>query len=176
MNTILAEELLKMSPLDGVFVDVRSPDEFAFEHIPGSINIPLENLERNIAQIPTNKKVYLICQSGLRSQTACGRIEGMGLKNAVTVMGGIRSYAQAGGAIKRGKAPMPLMRQVQISAGSLVVLGVVGAHLIHPGFIYLSAFVGAGLVFAGVSGTCGMGMLLSKMPWNKSMEGKTCER
>ena len=95
----------------------------------------------------------------------------------VNVEGGTLAWEQAGLPVVRGKKAMSLERQVRIAAGSLVVLGTALGAFVHPGFLGLSAFVGAGLVFAGVTDTCGMGMVLARMPWNRAEpEEATCPR
>jgi rhodanese-related sulfurtransferase len=108
----------------------------------------------------------LICKSGGRGKQACDKLIAAGHSNVINVEGGTTAWEQAGLPIVRGKKAMSLERQVRIAAGSLVVLGVLLSFL-NPYFIGLSAFVGAGLVFAGVTDTCGMGILISKMPWNQ---------
>lgn len=167
MKTITAEEFLSVKGKSRLAVDVRSPDEFRFEHVEGSINIPLERLKEGLAELPPNENVYLICQSGLRSIAACERLELEGFSGVTSVQGGIGAIKKAGGVIEKSGAPLPLMRQVQIAAGSLVVLGVILSYMIDPKWILISAFVGLGLVLAGVTGSCVLALLLSKMPWNK---------
>jgi predicted branched-subunit amino acid permease len=93
---------------------------------------------------------------------------GEGCAGAVVVTGGTEAWSAAGLAVTRGaRRAIGLERQVRIGAGALVVLGVVLARVAHPDFVWLAAFVGAGLVFAGVTGFCGMGLLLAKAPWNR---------
>ncbi|MBO0696981.1 MAG: DUF2892 domain-containing protein, partial [Zavarzinella sp.] len=91
-----------------------------------------------------------------------------GCPDVMNVEGGTAAWAAAGLPVVRGRKAVSLERQVRIAAGLLVVLGAVLGWLVHPAFVGLSAFVGAGLVFAGVTDTCGMGMLLARMPWNRS--------
>src|SRR5690606_9040927 len=106
-----------------------------------------------------------------RGQQACERFLAAGYSNVVNVQGGTLACIEAGLPIVRGKQAMSLERQVRVAAGLLVLLGVILAWLVHPVFISLAAFVGAGLVFAGLTDTCGMGMLLAKMPWNRCNTG-----
>jgi hypothetical protein len=98
---------------------------------------------------------------------ACEKFHQMGFTNVVNVEGGTLACEQAGLPIVRGRKAISLERQVRIAAGSLVVTGAVLGYLVHPAFIGLAAFIGAGLVFAGITDTCGMGMLLARMPWNR---------
>jgi rhodanese-related sulfurtransferase len=147
-------------------IDVREPMEYASGHIAGSLNVPLARLHQ--ADLPLGPLV-LVCQSGNRSskavQTLLERSHPYPVRD---LAGGIPSWQQAGLPVrKRKNAPLPLMRQVQIAAGSLVLLGLVLSNTVAPAWILLSWFVGAGLVFAGVSGFCGMARLLAVMPWNK---------
>ena len=114
-----------------------------------------------------NDPLYLICRSGSRGQQACEKFVKAGYSNAVNIEGGTIACVEAGLPVIRGKKSMSLERQVRIAAGSLVLLGAVLGWFVHPAFIGLSAFVGAGLVFSGITGTCGMAMILARMPWNR---------
>jgi len=147
-------------------IDVREPMEFAGGHIAGSLNVPLSRLAQ--ADLPQGPLV-LVCQSGNRSARGVQALLQRGSSHPVSDLeGGIPSWQQAGLPLRRlSKAPLPLMRQVQIAAGSLVLLGLILSHSVAPAWILLTWFVGAGLVFAGVSGFCGMARLLAVMPWNR---------
>jgi rhodanese-related sulfurtransferase len=147
-------------------IDVREPMEFAGGHIAGSLNVPLARLHQ--ADLPSSPLV-LVCQSGNRSAKGVQLLRQQGHPDPVTDLeGGIPSWQQAGLPLRKLKnAPLPLMRQVQIAAGSLVLLGLILSNVVAPAWILLTWFVGAGLVFAGVSGFCGMARLLALMPWNK---------
>jgi rhodanese-related sulfurtransferase len=151
-------------------IDVRTPIEFREVHVDFAENIPLDRLDPTAVMNARNgssaEPLYLICQSGGRSTTACEKFQQAGFTNVVSVEGGTKAYEQAGLPVVRGKKAISLERQVRIAAGSLVFTGVMLGWLVHPVFFGLSAFVGAGLVFAGITDTCGMGMLLAKMPWN----------
>jgi rhodanese-related sulfurtransferase len=147
-------------------IDVREPMEFAGGHIAGSLNVPLSRLAQ--ADLP-QEPLVLVCQSGNRSAKGVQTLLQRGYAQPVSDLeGGIPSWQQAGLPLhKLRNAPLPLMRQVQIAAGSLVLLGLILSHSVAPAWILLTWFVGAGLVFAGVSGFCGMARLLALMPWNK---------
>jgi rhodanese-related sulfurtransferase len=124
-----------------------------------------------------DEPLYLICRSGSRGQKACEKFLAAGFKNVVNVEGGTLAWAECGLPVVRGRKAMSLERQVRIAAGSLVLIGAVLAWLVHPAFLVLSALVGAGLVFAGITDTCGMGMLLARMPWNRVRESSVaCAR
>jgi rhodanese-related sulfurtransferase len=159
----LADRLAKP---DVTVIDVREPMEYASGHIAGSLNVPLARIGQT--DLPRGPLV-LVCQSGKRSGQALALLQQQGHPEPVTDLeGGIPAWQQAGLPIHRPRnAPLPLMRQVQIVAGSLVLLGVILSQTVAPGWILLSGFVGAGLVFAGLSGFCGMARLLAVMPWNR---------
>ena len=153
-----------------VVIDVRTPVEFRSARIAAATNLPLDEIdEETLARLETNDKpLYLICQSGARSHKALQKLEALGKgANSVSVAGGMRAWEENGFPVVEGKKVMSLERQVRIAAGSLVFLGALLSVMVHPGFVWLSAFVGAGLVFAGVTDTCGMGLLLARMPWNR---------
>ena len=111
----------------------------------------------------------LVCQSGNRSAQGLNRLLDRGYPHPLAdLAGGLPSWQQTGYPLRKLKnAPLPLMRQVQIAAGSLILLGLILSHVAAPGWIALTWFVGAGLTFAGVSGFCGMARLLAVMPWNR---------
>jgi rhodanese-related sulfurtransferase len=135
--------------------------------------VPLDRLDaRQIAAgrpVPSLEPLYVICLSGSRGRQACDRLATAGL-NAINVEGGTLAWVAAGLAVVRGKTTISLERQVRIAAGLLVVLGSALGYFVHPYLIALAAFIGAGLVFAGITDTCGMGMLLARMPWNQVSE------
>ena len=147
-------------------IDVREPIEYAGGHIAGSLNIPLAKL--NNCELPRGPLV-LVCQSGNRSSRGVQTLLGRNHPDPVVDLeGGLPAWQEAGMPILRHhKAPLPLMRQVQIAAGSLVLLGLILSSTVAPAWILLTWGVGAGLVFAGVSGWCGMARLLALMPWNR---------
>ena len=121
-----------------------------------------------------NEPLYVVCRSGSRGQQACEKFLKAGFTNVVNIEGGTMACVEAGLPVVRGKKAISLERQVRIAAGSLVLLGA-GLSFVHPAFIGLSAFVGAGLVFAGITDTCGMGMILARMPWNQCTDDtKSC--
>lgn len=151
-------------------IDVRTPAEFNHQRAEKAINVPLDQFDAAavIRQfgLSAEQPVYLICKMGGRSQKACNQLEAAGLAGVVNVTGGTDQWvADNLPAITAGKKPVSIMRQVQIAAGSLVVLGI-GLSFLHPWWLGLSAFVGAGLIFAGLTDTCAMGSMLAKMPWN----------
>lgn len=151
-------------------IDVREPGEYAAERIPGAKLMPLSQF--NPAKIQPNfpLKFVLYCQSSNRSGKAAQKLFDAGFEQVIHLKGGLTAWKQFGYEIETTKnAPLPLMRQVQIVAGSLVLTGTVLGAFVSPWFLILSGFVGAGLVFAGVTGTCGLGMLLAKLPYNQRL-------
>lgn len=160
-------------------IDVRTPVEFREVHVDGAQNVPLDQLNPQKVQDERNGSpddaLYIICKSGARGQQACQKFLDAGFTNIVNVDGGTEACVSVRVGVVRGKKAMSLERQVRIAAGSLVVLGVVLSQLVHINFIGLSAFVGVGLIFAGITDTCGMGMMLAKMPWNQC-ETSCCKR
>jgi len=159
-------------------IDVRSPGEFSQIHAEGAVNMPLETvtLERVQAHA-AGRDVFFICKGGNRSKKACATVT----LPTTSVIGGTDGWEKAGLPVVRGKGVMSLERQVRIGAGGLVLVGVLLGVALHPGFLGLAAFVGGGLIFAGVTDWCGMGLLLARMPWNQctassSNQGAACSR
>jgi rhodanese-related sulfurtransferase len=152
-------------------IDVRTAVEYAEVHAEIARLVPLDELDpRAIMEAEDGSKgesLYVICRSGSRGRQACERFQAAGYANVVNVEGGTLAWEQAGLPVVRGRRGMSLERQVRIAAGSLVLLGTALGAFVHPALLGLAAFVGAGLVFAGVTDTCGMGLLLARMPWNR---------
>ncbi len=150
-------------------IDIREPDEFAREHVTGAVSLPLSRLEAGHVALRSTTPVAFMCRTGMRTQSNCDRLAAHVGEPAFVLEGGLESWKKAGLATHADrKAPLEIMRQVQITAGAIVVLGAVLAATVNPAFIWLSAFIGAGLVFAGASGWCGMAKLLAAMPWNRA--------
>jgi rhodanese-related sulfurtransferase len=163
-----AAELMR----DGaVLVDIREADEHARERIPGARHHALSRIDRDNPARPGDDVLIFHCRSGARTQGNAPKLAAAvpGQCETFILDGGLEAWKKAGlpVAIDRSQ-PIDLMRQVQIAAGSLVLIGVVLGALVYPGFYAMSGFVGAGLLFAGVSGFCGMARLLGAMPWNKT--------
>ena len=166
-------ELLAAQP--GVLVfDVRTPVEFAEVHAAPARNLPLDQLRPAAllasGELQPNQSIYLLCRSGSRAQRAAERFLSAGFAHPVVVAGGTLAWIESGLPVERGSVKvMSLERQVRIVAGSLVLLGALLGWLVNSGFFGLSALVGAGLVLAGITDFCGMGLLLAKFPWNRRM-------
>ena len=151
-----------------ILVDIREVDEFAPSHIIGAQSQPLSTWEKAHLSVDPDADVIFTCRSGMRTAGACDRLAARVSGDAFVLEGGLDAWAKAGLPIAtNADAPMEIMRQVQIAAGSLVLIGVVLGFLVSPIWFGLSGFVGAGLTFAGISGFCGMARVLMLAPWNR---------
>ena len=166
--------LPKLSPAEAkrlmdegaVLVDIRDRDEHARERVPGARNHPLSQLDS--ASFSETAVVIFHCRSGMRTQTNVARLAKAVQGQAYIVEGGIDAWRKAGLPIDLDRRqPIEMARQVHIAAGSLIVLGGILGFLVNPVFYAFSIFVGAGLIFAGVSGLCTLARLLSYAPWNR---------
>lgn len=157
-------------------IDVRTPAEYRAVHIPFAKNIPLESFDpeeyagkRCDSSIP----VVIVCRTGRRATTACEQLKRSGLENAFVLTGGTNAWESDGHEVVRGKKAMSLEQQVRIAAGGMVFAGTLVGAFVHPALLVIPAFVGAGLVYAGVTDSCPMAMLIARMPWNQVRVG--CE-
>lgn len=173
MKTISPSELKTLLCQDSLaeLIDVRTPAEFGEVHVENAINIPLDTLDAKDQAVRRSGNkgtpLYIICKSGARGEKACKKLIEAGVENVINVDGGTDACVAADLPVIRGKKAMSLERQVRIAAGLLILTGVALGLYQHPGFFGISAFVGAGLIFAGITDWCGMGLLLAKMPWNQ---------
>ncbi|MFT3788578.1 MAG: rhodanese family protein [Tepidisphaeraceae bacterium] len=153
-------------------IDVRTPVEYAERHATGAKSVPLDAIEPG--RLTAGRTPMLICKSGKRAAQAAEKLKSAGV-DCVVVEGGTDAWAAAGLPVTSDKSVMSLERQVRIAAGLIVLAGVLLSVFVHPYFVWLSAFVGAGLAFAGITNTCGMAMVLAKMPWNARLgSGASC--
>jgi rhodanese-related sulfurtransferase len=167
----------KLSKEDLHLVDVREYAEFAGGRVSGARLIPLGELEKRHAELDQTKAIYVMCRTGRRSGEAQKRLKALGFTHVVNVAGGFEAWKNQNLPFERDeRAPWSLERQVRFAAGLLVLLGIVLSLAVHPYFIAVSAFVGAGLTFAGATDWCGMAMLLAKMPWNRKVQSCAPER
>jgi len=173
MQTITPQQLheLHVGGRSIDLIDVRTPAEFREVHVTFARNVPLDRLEPRFVQAArgsqASEPLYLICRSGGRGKQACEQFLAAGVAGVVNVAGGTQAWEQAGLPVVRGKKAISLERQVRIAAGTLVLIGSALGVLVHPVWIGLSAFIGAGLVFSGITDTCGMALVLARMPWNQ---------
>jgi rhodanese-related sulfurtransferase len=166
LPTISPSEAKRLLDQGGAtLIDIRGRDEHARERIRAAKNRPVDSL----ARIEDGNRIVIFhCQSGQRTAMHAAKLAEAASCEGYIVEGGIEAWKKAGLPVARDRSqPIELQRQVQIAAGSLVLLGVVLGQVIAPGFYALSAFVGAGLTFAGITGWCGMAKLLALMPWNR---------
>ena len=165
----LAEHLGDTSSPDPTLIDVRTPAEFEAGHIPGAVNVPLDELRSQLGELREvlhDHDVVLVCRSGNRAGQAQQALQAAGLTSPTVLSGGIVDWEKTGGDLKRGRQAWELERQVRLATGSLVAAGIL-ASTVAPKAKWLSGAIGGGLVFAAVSNTCAMGMALAKMPWNR---------
>jgi len=167
-------DLMASKTADTCILDVRTAAEVKASALPDSLHIPLHELtpERLQSEIATRGKngaqIYLLCQGGKRAELAADQLNGHINAELVIIEGGMNGLREAHIPLQQsGKTVMSLERQVRIAAGFLVFIGVVLGSTLSPGFYLLSGFVGAGLMFAGITDTCMMGMLIARMPWNR---------
>ena len=171
LNAVGAKELKSWLEQNKVFlIDVRGADEHAREHIPGARLVPLDRLEKTDFGSDLERVAVFHCATGNRTAMAAKALLGTGFNGVYHLAGGIAAWKQAGLPVAfDAKQPLPINRQVQIAAGTMTMLGIVLAVLVSPWFALLSAFVGAGLTYAGASGTCMLANLLAQLPYNRRL-------
>jgi rhodanese-related sulfurtransferase len=169
-------DLMSRKAVDICILDVRTAAEVKASGLPDCIHIPLHELTPERLKMEVNRsgkngaQIYLLCQSGQRSEIAADQLKGDVDSELIVIEGGMNAVQQSNisvAPISDTKTVMSLERQVRIAAGSLVFSGVALGMLVNANFYFLAGFVGAGLMFAGISNTCMMGMLIARMPWNK---------
>lgn len=154
-------------------IDVRTPVEHAEIRISGSHSMPLDRLDPEAVKSASEGAdgCVLVCLSGKRAEEARRRLDAAGVANLAVLDGGVTAWNQAGLPVEKSpRKVLPLMRQVQLIVGLLVLTGSILALTVHPKFAILPAVLGGGLSFAGATGWCGLAVLLSKMPWNRTDE------
>lgn len=170
-NTRIGAEVARQWLDEGqaVLIDVREPGEYAAAHIPGAHLVPLSKLCGKALPDCAGKKLIVHCQAGRRGESACEKLkQELAGAEVYNLDGGLNAWEQAGFACTRsGGFFLPIDRQVQVIVGTSVLLGVVLGYLLLPVFLLLAAFFGAGLVFAGLTGFCGLARVLAWMPWNR---------
>jgi rhodanese-related sulfurtransferase len=164
-----AEARRRLEEGSAVLIDIREPMEHAREAIPGAKLCPLSRLDSaTLSALAGRNAIIFHCQGGKRTQDNADRLQACSPPQTYMLEGGLTGWKSAGYPTRLDHTqPIELQRQVQIAAGSLILLGVLLAWLVSPFFVDLSAFVGGGLVFAGLSGWCGMAHLLALLPWNR---------
>jgi rhodanese-related sulfurtransferase len=167
LKSITPAEAHDLLAQGAVLVDIRDADEHAREHIPGAHHLPLSEIKKSKVPVEAKAIVYH-CKSGARTMANAQTLRDASVCEAYIVEGGLDAWRKAGLPVRVDtKQPLPLNRQVQIGAGLLVLIGAVLGYTVSPWFYLLSAFVGAGLLQAGITGWCGIANLLQAMPWNR---------
>ena len=182
MQTISPREarVLADSHPDVKLVDVRSESEFGEEHIDGSINVPVDTLTSRVGELSCSGGAYVVfCRSGTRAPMAADMLLQAGVQCVKVMRGGITAWKKEGFDVVKGEGTLSVERQIRVAAGGLVLLGVLLAAFVHPAFALLSGFVGAGLMYAGITDNCMLGMMLMKLPHNRKaaaskVGGGTC--
>jgi len=155
-----------------LLLDVRTPSEFAAVHARGARSMPLDSLDpAEVSALAggANQPVYVICHSGARSAKACEALLAAGLHNVRSVEGGTTAWERAGLPVLRGSSrTLPLEQQARLGAGLVAFIGVTLTWFVHPYFLIVPTFVACGLMLSGLTGFCGMAIILSKMPWNRA--------
>ena len=150
-------------------VDVREQMEFAGGRVSGASSLPLSELEERHAELDHSKPIYVMCRTGWRSGEAQKKLKALGFTNVINVVGGIEAWKKEDLPVERDeRAPWSIERQVRFAAGTLVFIAAVLTLLVHPYFVALAGFVGFGLAFSAWIDWCGMGLVMAKMPWNRS--------
>lgn len=150
-------------------VDVREPVEHAEERLDGALCIPLGDIEKRCGELDRSRPIIIHCRGGVRGGKALEKLSRLGFTGVRNLEGGLEAWKQAGyPVVTTRRKVLPLMRQVQVTIGVCVLAGSILAWTVDPRFVAIPAFFGAGLTFAGLSGWCGLAILLSKMPWNAS--------
>jgi rhodanese-related sulfurtransferase len=165
-----AKELIESNP-DALVVDVRTPAEFESVHIDGAINLPLDQVDAHLQRIVQDAggRMILICQSGGRATQAQEKLAGAGLSEVNVMTGGMGAWVAADAPVIRGTERWSLERQIRLVAGSIVLLSVIVSIWI-PAMVIVAGLMGAGLAFAALTNTCAMGMLLSRLPYNRGAD------
>ena len=172
-SSITARELHRLLTDGGAaeLLDVRTPGEFADAHVPGAKLVPLDDLDAAafLKLHAPEKPVYVLCQTGGRARKAIEKFRRAGFDNCVLIEGGTQAWLDAGLPVNRGESrTLPLMRQVQITVGFISATGAALALAVNPWFALIPLVTGCGLLFAGLTGFCGLALLLAKMPWNRA--------
>lgn len=181
MKSITPTDLngLRQSGTDCALLDVRTPAEHEKIHVPGVHLVPVDELDPEVLAetngFSKDQTIYILCHSGARAERAARKMEGKGFQDCVVVSGGTAAWAAAGLPVNQTeRRVLPLNRQVQLVAGTMALGGAVLAVTVNPAWVFLSGFVGFGLILAGATDFCPMAILLAKMPWNQGSKKTSC--
>ncbi|MBC6413576.1 MAG: rhodanese-like domain-containing protein [Chromatiales bacterium] len=172
MEKITVQELKKAidAGTSAQIVDVRTPSEYISERLEAAMSVPLTHFDQLAMSLDKSRDVYVMCRSGRRAEEFCQRMDALGYRT-FCVDGGLQAWLKQDFPVLRTPGqPWSLERQTRFAIGLLVLVGVLLALTVHPGFIYLCGFIGLGLMYAGATDFCGMSLLLARLPWNKPRE------
>jgi len=179
---ITPREAREKTPSSALFLDVRTPAEFEEIHIDGAVLHPLHGLDpAEVEKMAAGKSAcVVICESGTRARQAAAKLAGGNIPGLGVLAGGMQAWMYAGLSVVRGpRRVLPLMRQVQIAVGFISAVGAALALAVNPAFAIIPLITGCGLLFAGLTGFCGLALLLARMPWNQGAaggaQGSCCE-
>ena len=154
-------------------IDVREPNEFAAGHIPGSQSMPLSTFKPEDVPTSETQKVVLHCASGTRAGEACKKLAAIGRTDTYLFRAGMHGWQAAELPVEgSGKQVIDVLRQVQMTVGTMILASVLLGHFVAEGWLILAGFAGCGLLMAGITGECPLALLIAKMPWNKN--GAAC--
>jgi len=159
-------QALLTRPPAPLLLDVRTPLEFESERIEGSVSVPLDQLDARLEELPEGADVVVVCRTGVRATIAAETLARAG-RRARVLDGGVVGWRRARLPLRQGRRRLAVDRQVQLIAGTMVLAGVGLGAVVNPWFLALAGFFGAGLTFAGATGTCGLALMLMRMPWNR---------
>ncbi|HEY9869292.1 MAG TPA: rhodanese-like domain-containing protein [Candidatus Obscuribacterales bacterium] len=153
-------------------VDVREPAEYETERIAGSTSLPLSSLKEQARTLDRTRPIYIVCRTGNRARRASALLAELGITDAFVMQGGLQSWIGAGLPVERtGRSVWSMDRQVRFTAGLLVLVGIALAYTVNANWICLSAFVALGMIISAVTDSCGMAVVLGRMPWNRASCG-----
>ncbi len=161
------EELKNLLKQDTILIDIREPSEHKSSHIPGSINIPKDIFTQSLLNNLSNDNIVIYCKSGNRCSMLLQNLQLNDKQQVYHLTGGTNALPNDALSNSSSKKVLPLMQQVQVAIGILIIASYLLAFFVNYNFIYVPAILACGLIFAGLSGFCGLAKLLSKMPWNK---------
>jgi rhodanese-related sulfurtransferase len=171
MQTISATALSSLFKHNNVhLIDVRTPAEFGALHAKGAVNIPLDKLEPSALAHCNDEPVYLICKSGIRARKAMDKLAQAGFNKTFEVEGGTDAWLNAKLPVQKGRKALGLEQQVRIIVGGMALIGAGIVLAGQPAGLALVAMMGGGLVYAGITDTCGLAMLIAKAPWNQNVK------
>lgn len=154
---------------EAVLVDVREPAEFASGHLAGAVSVPLSRLSAGGLPEHAGKKLVMQCKAGRRAESACTKLSGEVMDMLYNLEGGIDAWIAAGFEVEQTatRKVLPMEQQLRVTVGVLLLIGLLLGYGVHPAFFLLSGLLGGGLIYSGLTGACGMAMVLARMPWNR---------